>query len=150
MTKRYGISAFPKPSPMPRTPAGKFLLLYDLTTPIVDAETGETYPPILTPEEGLRLLETPMPDDHMPLGEKIERFCEAVENPPPPTTLKVRRICYTGEGIEPDAFDNLLAEREAAVWAVSRTVAGPCRASLLRYIAAIDKILRSTSAKEKP
>lgn len=77
------------------------------------------------------------------LGEKIERFCEAVENAPPPSTLKVRRICYTGESVDPDAFDNLPAEREAAVWAVSRTVAGPCRASLIRYIAAIDKLLKA-------
>lgn len=63
MDKRFGISVFPPP--MPRTPAGKFLLLYDLTMPIVDAETGETYPPILTPEEGMKLLEAPMSDDHM-------------------------------------------------------------------------------------
>lgn len=62
MDKRFGFSVFPQP--MPKTPAGKFLLLYDLTMPIVDAETGETYPPILTPEEGLKLLETPMNDDN--------------------------------------------------------------------------------------
>lgn len=61
MDKRFGFSVFPPP--MPKTPAGKFLLLSDLTTPIVDEETCETYAPILTPEEGPKLLETPMNDD---------------------------------------------------------------------------------------
>lgn len=83
------------------------------------------------------------------IGEKIDRFIEVVERDDPPTSATVRRICYTGEDVEPDPYSNLSREREAATWVVTHVnVAGPARAALIRYIAAIDKILRTTSAKD--
>lgn len=89
-----------------------------------------------------------MGDGPMSLEEKIERFCDAVESPPPPrVTKKVAWICYSGEDVEPDPMDNLEEERRSAI-AVSKDIYCPevCRRSLMRYVERIQKLV-STSAK---
>ena len=88
-----------------------------------------------------------MSDGPMSLEEKIERFIETVDRVPHPTTATVRRICYTGVDHEPDPMHNLAGEREAACWVLTnRKVEAPVKAALVRYIEAIDALLRSTSA----
>lgn len=85
-----------------------------------------------------------MSDGPMSLGEKIERFIETVDRVPQPTTAKVRRICYTGEDVEPDPMENLAGEREAAVWILgNRKVEAPVKAALVRYIEAIDRLMKA-------
>lgn len=76
------------------------------------------------------------------LQEKIDRFVDAVENPPPPrVTKKVAWICYSGEDVEPDPMDNLDEEMRSAI-AVSKDpfCPLPCRQSLMRYVERIHKL----------
>lgn len=91
-----------------------------------------------------------MGDGPMSLDEKIERFCEAVENPAPPrVTKKVAWICYSGEDVEPDPMENLEEEfRSASAVMKDPFCPAPCRSALVRYMERIQK-LRSTSATEK-
>lgn len=91
-----------------------------------------------------------MSDGPMSLEEKIARFVDVVENPPPPrVTKKVAWICYSGEDVEPDPMENLEEERRSAI-AVAKDpfCPAPARSALVRYVERIQKLV-STSAIPK-
>jgi hypothetical protein len=142
MDKRFGIQVFPPP--MPSTPAGRFALVADLTSPTVvyddEGNVVETYDPILTPEEGLRLMDMPNLENVDP--EVIADF-DAANG-----TRKTRWILYSGECVTPDAMDNLDREFRAAQWALTKIegLPVPVRTAMQNYVIMIAK-LRSTSAK---
>jgi hypothetical protein len=134
MRDRYGISVFPPP--MPKTPAGRYEIVADMTRPVqVHDDEGnlvEVLPPILTPEEGLRLMDWPENVD----PEIVADFDASMG------THKTRWILYSGEFVEPDVMDNLDREHRSTVWALTKMpdLPLPVRKSLERYVAAIAKL----------
>lgn len=133
MSDDYKFRVFPPPLPV--TPAGRMAQIHAMLNPV--DEDGNPLPPLISMEDALRLMDMPDMETAKPVD----------------PTPKVRHIMYTGEYVEPDAYDNLAAEMEAAVYALTHrppNITKPVIAALERFVNAVGARLGTTSDRSKP